>query len=36
LAKYRSEAVNLSAKNPEKVQQMSMAWKKWAVKMGIK
>jgi arylsulfatase len=36
LAKDRSEAVNLSAKNPEKVQQMSMAWKKWAVKMGIK
>lgn len=36
LAKDRSEAVNLSAKYPEKVQQLGSAWKKWAVKMGIK
>jgi len=36
LSKDRSEANNLSAKFPEKVQQMGVAWKKWAVKMGIK
>jgi len=36
LSKDRSEAVNLSAKYPEKMQQMSAAWKKWAIKMEIK
>jgi arylsulfatase len=36
LSKDRSEAVNLSTKYPEKVQQMSLAWKKWAIKMGVK
>jgi arylsulfatase len=36
LAKDRSEAVNLSAKYPDKVLQMGTEWKRWAVKMGIK
>jgi arylsulfatase len=36
LSKDRSEANNLSAKYPEKVEQMNAAWIRWAVKMGIK
>lgn len=36
LSKDRSESDNLAGQFPDRVKQMEAAWKKWAIKMGIK